>query len=326
MDSAVSVIIPVYNPGVALGKCLESLMSQSYSDIEFILVDDGSTDGSDIICQEFASKDDRIIYVRQENSGVSASRNSGLDIAKGRYVCFIDSDDYVDSDYVSAMVDAMMKSDADIVIQGLKMYENNEPRRTEEFEPMLVNVEDMSDKLFDRIFYYTGPYCKLFKTSIIRTHGLSFPADMAYGEDAVFYFSYLEHCRSVQLIPNKSYNYMIANQGSLSTKILSPDKFWQNQSNRRGAYRNLRETFGLSPVLSETEQACKLTGIGGMLNSIFKSGADDISVCRYLDIMACDEDFRLSDIRATGLHHKLIIHLIKSNDKISRRILKRIYR
>lgn len=325
MNTSVSVIIPVYNPGDALRKCLESLISQSYHDIEIIIVNDGSTDSSDSICAEFASKDNRIIYIRQKNAGVSAARNKGIDTATGEFLCFVDSDDYVESHYVQSMVDAVRKSHADIVIQGLKQIKENRVIKSDIFASGVFPVSILTDKQFDDIFYYCGPYCKLFRTAIVKSSGIYFPTDMAYGEDAVFYHSYLANCKLIELLSTPYYNYTIANQGALSTKTLSPYKFWQNQSKRRGAYRKLKKAFGLPTQLSETEQACKLTGIGGMLNSIFKSGADDDSVCRYLDMMVCDDDFGLSDIRPHGLRHILILHLIKSNSTFSRRILKRIY-
>lgn len=323
--TSVSIIIPVYNPGEALRKCLESLVSQSYSDIEIIIVNDGSTDSSDSICTEFASKDSRIVYISQKNAGVSAARNKGIDTATGEFLCFVDSDDFVDSHYVRSMMDAVRKSHADIVIQGLKQIKESQVVKSDIFESGVFPVSTLTDKQFDDIFYYCGPYCKLFRTTIVKDCSIYFPTDMAYGEDAVFYHSYLANCKLIELLSSTHYNYTVANQGALSTKILSPDKFWQNQSKRRGAYLQLKNAFGLPTQLSDSEQACKLTGIGGMLNSIFKSGADDNSVCRYLDMMICDKDFCLSDTKPNGLRHKLILHLIKSNSTFSRRILKRIY-
>ena len=100
MNDSVSVIIPVYNPGGALKKCIESLMAQTWENIEIILVNDGSTDGSDSACREFAAADGRIKYVCQENAGVSAARNRGIELACGEYICFVDSDDYVEPDDV----------------------------------------------------------------------------------------------------------------------------------------------------------------------------------------------------------------------------------
>lgn len=326
MNALVSVIIPIYNPGRALRKCLASVVSQTYTDIEIILINDGSTDGSDSVCKEFASKDNRIIYINQENAGVSAARNKGIDVSTGEYICFVDSDDHVDSDYVQSMVDAVSKSPANIVIQGLKQIKDGQLLKTETFESGTFPVSSLTDKQFDRIFHYCGPYCKLFKTAIIKSRNIYFPVDLAYGEDAVFYHTYLGYCKNIELLSASFYNYAVANQGALSTRMLSPDKFWQNQSDRRGAYRNLKKAFGLSQELSESERTCKLTGIGGMLSSIFKSGASDTAVRHYLDTMAGDTNFCMSEITPNKPYHRIIFHLIKSNNKISRWILRQIYR
>ena len=96
----VSVIVPVYNTEKYLPECIESVLFQSYTDFELLLIDDGSTDGSGLICDEYARKDFRIKVVHKSNGGVSSARNEGLDIARGEYVCFVDSDDWVCKDYL----------------------------------------------------------------------------------------------------------------------------------------------------------------------------------------------------------------------------------
>lgn len=328
MDSCdiVSVIIPVYNPGLVLKRCLKSVIDQSYQSLEIIIVNDGSTDGSDEICRSYTEIDKRIKYICQPNTGVSASRNKGLAIAKGKYICFIDSDDYVDSDYVSSMVDEIKRTAADIVIQGLKVFVNNKLSKEERFESKFSYVDGLSDELFDKIFYFAGPYCKLFKSSIIRDFGISFPTDMSYGEDALFYYQYLEHCRSIRLIPNTSYCYQAFNQEALSSKSLSPDKFWQNQHNRRGHYRKMKEIFGLPSTITQTEQYCKIIGVGGMLNSIVKSGADDSAIKYYLTLMSEDPEFCLAELMPHNIYHRFILFLVRSNNGLSRWMIKRLYR
>ena len=112
----VSVIMPVYNVEAYLSEALDSVINQSYDNLEIIVVDDGSTDGSGKICDEYAEKDERIRLIHQKNSGVSSTRNAALDAATGDFVIFIDSDDAYDPDYVTTMLDAMIENDADMVI------------------------------------------------------------------------------------------------------------------------------------------------------------------------------------------------------------------
>lgn len=115
LSELVSVIIPVYNGEQYIQRCIESLLRQTYAGIEIIIVDDGSKDTTANICQKLAAQDCRIIFSVQENKGVSAARNKGLELAKGEYVCFVDSDDYVDASYVESHI-KMIRSDPQIDI------------------------------------------------------------------------------------------------------------------------------------------------------------------------------------------------------------------
>ncbi|MDQ1143763.1 glycosyltransferase involved in cell wall biosynthesis [Bacillus sp. SORGH_AS 510] len=110
----VSVIVPIYNVEKFLSKCIETIINQSYKNLEIILVDDGSPDRSGEICDEYAAKDKRIKVIHQKNSGVSSARNAGINAATGDYVCFADGDDYLMPDYVEYLMDLAVRNDADI--------------------------------------------------------------------------------------------------------------------------------------------------------------------------------------------------------------------
>lgn len=324
--SVVSIIIPIYNTVEALRKCLDSVINQTYREIELILINDGSTDDSGMICREYAARDNRIIYIEQKNLGVSEARNKGIVNASGEYIAFVDSDDSVESGYIECMLNSICKSGSDIVIQGLKSFRDGMIVRTEQFETATFYSCNITESVFDKIFYFCGPYCKLFKSDIIKKYGIKFPVDMSYGEDAVFYYKYLSHCRLIDLICNTSYNYSVANLNSLSSKSLHPSKFWQNQHNRRGAYLKLKSVFGLPLTLSSDEEFCKLAGIGGMLSSIFKSTKEDNLVNEYLQMINDDEVFNIHNIKPVNIKQHLVIKLILMNNKISRTILKILYK
>ena len=114
----VSIIVPVYNGAKKLPRCLDSILGQTYENIEVILINDGSQDDSEKICREFAKKDSRIRVISKENEGVSATRNRGIEEAAGTYIQFTDCDDYLEKDYIENMVHAMELQDADLVIAG----------------------------------------------------------------------------------------------------------------------------------------------------------------------------------------------------------------
>ena len=126
-NSSISIIIPVYNPGEHLVKCLESIINQTYENLEIILVDDGSSDGSGELCDEYAKKDSRIICIHQENAGVSNARNKGLEIATGDYFHFPDSDDYLELDTYEYLLNLIDEHQCDAVaFEHFVTYPNNE--------------------------------------------------------------------------------------------------------------------------------------------------------------------------------------------------------
>ena len=120
-----SIIIPVFNVEEYLPKCIESVVNQTYDNLEILLINDGSTDNSGVICDNFAHKDERVKVVHKENGGLSAARNLGLSLATGHYIAFLDSDDYIDSEMYETLVDALENADADIAACGFKeIYQN----------------------------------------------------------------------------------------------------------------------------------------------------------------------------------------------------------
>lgn len=121
----ISIIVPVYKVEKYLPKCIESILAQTYQDIELILIDDGSPDGCPRICDEYAAKDSRIKVIHQKNSGVSAARNAGLEIAQGEYIGFVDPDDFVDSDMYGTMLKALIDSNSDLAICGYDYYDED---------------------------------------------------------------------------------------------------------------------------------------------------------------------------------------------------------
>lgn len=153
MNEKITVIVPVYNVEHYLDKCLDSLINQTYKNLEIIVINDGSTDNSGIICQEYAQKDNRIIYIEKENGGLSDARNVGLDKMTGSYVTFIDSDDWVESDYVEVLYNKLIEYQADIAIGNYYSY--NEDEAMYYFN---INGESYYEKLYDNISIFENLY------------------------------------------------------------------------------------------------------------------------------------------------------------------------
>lgn len=180
----VSIIIPVYNRESLIGRCLDSLCKQSYSNIEIIVINDGSSDNSYDICKKIAMSDNRIKLITKVNSGVSDTRNVGIDSSSGDYITFVDSDDYVESDYVEKLLDLCSEHDCQIAFCGYSQDYNNFHKKL--YFPFagvckIVNISSgYPDKALFPRFVCTG----LFKKSIISK--LRFIPDLSYGEDRIF--------------------------------------------------------------------------------------------------------------------------------------------
>ena len=164
----ISIIVPVYNTSFYLRTCLDSIISQSYIFIEIIVIDDGSTDNSGKICDEYAEKDNRIKVFHRENGGVSRAKNYGLKIAKGEYVCFVDSDDYILQNHIIDFVDKLSK-EIDIYIQGL-CFKKEDGSEEQLIYPCngVVNIKTAIEDNKICSHAYTGG--KLYKRSFITVH------------------------------------------------------------------------------------------------------------------------------------------------------------
>lgn len=207
-----SIIIPVYNAEKTLERCLKSINEQTFSDYEVILIDDGSSDSSLSICEKFENRDSRYHVIHQSNSGPSVARNAGLDVAKGEWVCFVDSDDTVEGDYLQTIFSATQESKVDVVFMGYyKLYENGEkvsfiPNDTYESKTQTLIYLSERD-----MFGYT--WIKCFRREIIKK--CRFDSSLNLFEDEVFTCQVLPRCGSVGVVQKPIYNYYTGNGNTL---------------------------------------------------------------------------------------------------------------
>lgn len=205
----VSIIVPCYNSEKYIDRCVRSLLSQIYHDIEVVLVDDGSKDGTPKILDDLGSCDKRIKVIHQENSGASSARNKGVECVSGEYLCFVDSDDYVTDEYVSSMVKTIESDSVDLVLSGRELHYRSGTNET--FTPIykILRDEGVREFFYEKSYKLVrgGPVGKLFKTSIIKEHNITFPIGIHYLEDAIFVLDYLLCSKSLASIPVTSYHY-----------------------------------------------------------------------------------------------------------------------
>ncbi|MBU4580269.1 glycosyltransferase [Patescibacteria group bacterium] len=233
----ISVIIPVYNAERYLRQCLESIINQNYKNIEAILTDDGSTDDSGRMCDEYAFKDKRVTVIHTDNKGPAAARNKGIENSKGEFIFFIDADDFIDSDALSLLIESYNKHKADIIIGDFKKIKNGIIEKKE-------NISLLSDKLLTNqdIIDYSRLYLKkpnrhllfafswgrLFKASIIKDKNISFNPNLHTFEDVAFNFDYLKYINKLIFLKMTAYNHLIHNNYMSATMSIggNPNKLF----------------------------------------------------------------------------------------------------
>jgi len=217
----ISMIIPVYNAEDYLDRCLESVFEQSFTSYEVILVDDGSTDSSPLICDRYSATDPRFRTIHKENGGVSSARNAGMDLAKGEYLMFVDSDDALLPDALERMMEGVVGED--IVIGGYNTFiggipgKEVLPLRTRSYKEAELSLF-FEDNIRRNCEMLDAPWSKLFRRK--KVGNLRFCEDLSYAEDKLFVFTYLSTCSSAFTCDVPVYAYHIR-PGSLGSDITS---------------------------------------------------------------------------------------------------------
>lgn len=201
----ITVIVPVYLTEEYLPRCLDSILNQSFSDFELILVEDGSPDNCGKICDKYAEKDGRIKVIHQSNAGVSSARNRGLDLASGDYIVFIDSDDWVGPHYLLDLMD----SDADLVCHSFSTLDEKEvfiKRQSNHKRTLLISKDSILSLLTDGILGYT--FAKRFSRRIIQENKIHFIEEINHTEDTLFTVDYLLHSQTAETEDKDNYFYV----------------------------------------------------------------------------------------------------------------------
>ena len=214
----VSVIVPVYKAAEYLPQCIDSILKQVCQDFELILVDDGSPDSSPEICDDYAKQDRRIQVIHKKNGGVSSARNKGIEVAIGKYIVFVDSDDYIGENYLSGMLDILTKKKLEH--KNVVVYSDYQPFNEDGYEErhypeaFSVGMNDgtATTEIFRQLvfdFRVFPPYCKLYRRDIIEEYNLRFNTKIRTAEDFDFNIRYLEHVEEIIYYPSTEYMYRV---------------------------------------------------------------------------------------------------------------------
>lgn len=241
----VSVVIPVYNVESFIGKCVDSVLSQTFCDFELILVDDGSIDKSGCICDEYAKKDTRVKVFHKHNEGVSNARNFGIKHAIGEWICFVDSDDYLDVSHLEDLFNSYKDGDDLLMCGYVNHYVEKSIIKVETFSnPYTLNtVEDVIyDSEVNNII--NSPVCKLFKRSIIMRHDLSFDSKTSYGEDHLFVLNYCMYVSNISFTTKATYHYIHRGGASLTSRCTNSDRYVYYFTQLVNTYKKLIKLHG----------------------------------------------------------------------------------
>lgn len=289
MTPQISIIVPVYNKEKYLSECVDSILRQNFKDFELILVDDGSKDSSWNIIKEYADKEERVVPVHQENAGVSAARNAGLDRAQGKWICFVDADDYLPKDGIQILVEHGEKSNADIVNANATRVEDDK-----QFKIFNFNNEIVKGNIYPRLVHF-APWAQLFKRSIIEEHHLRYVKGLAYSEDNVFILYYSLYASSIEFVNDSVYNYRI-----------NFDSAIQNKDYKKVAYHQM---WAAHEVYKLKDKEASLRNFIINRTKILISSSINAYVYRAINVLKINDIIRLySDFfKETNMFHEYII-------------------
>lgn len=217
----VSIIIPVYNVEKYLNRCIQSVVDQTLKEIEVLLIDDGSSDSSWDIIQQFAKKDARITAIQQENAGAAVARNRGLDLAKGEYIGFVDSDDYVDSDYFEGLYNTAISEGADItrayVKSEIETSENYQIAHSTKGYDRYYNVTLRTKVLENKFNLTSSNWLAIYRRSLLDENNIRFVPDIRTGQDNIFNLHVSYYTNKIAFVEKPTYYRMNRRDGSLMT-------------------------------------------------------------------------------------------------------------
>lgn len=215
MENMVSIVVPVYNMGEKLEKCIDSLIAQTYSNIEILLIDDGSTDNSFLVCQQLAQKDSRVKVFQTKNQGAGPARNYGIEQASGKYIYFPDADDYLEPNAIEILERNMSSNGCDLVVFGYKnVNQNGEVQGIKEYEPMVWEAEavrkDYSDFITMEARYSIqgAPWNKFFSLNVIKENKITYPP-LRRHQDEAFIARYMTYAKKICFISDVLYVYYV---------------------------------------------------------------------------------------------------------------------
>lgn len=243
----ISIIVPVYNVESYLSRCVESILGQTFRDFELILIDDGSTDHSGAICDEFAKQDGRIRVIHQVNRGVSSARNTGISLARREWLCFVDADDILSTMFLQKFHERF-NGVSDYYIQGSCNVTNEiiETRSTYQDKDFILGVDIIPSNILEN----GVPWGKLFRSAIVKQNNIRFNECLNRGEDELFCMDFLYHTKMISTISCNGYYYRRDNPNSLTNNNIDPMQLclynaaYERKLRKLSCYKGIKYSYG----------------------------------------------------------------------------------
>lgn len=330
MAPKVSIIIPIYNAEEHLQRCIDSVLKQDFADFELILMDDGSKDSSGKICDEYEALDERVRVIHKENTGVSDTRNLAISMAKGEYLQFLDSDDWITPDATGLMVRAAMENQCDMVISDFyRVIGERLSHKGDIQEDGVLTREEFAVCMMEKPadFYYGVLWNKLYRRDLIEEYRLCMDKDISWCEDFIFNMEYIRHIKHIYVLRVPIYYYvktpgsLVATQGTSISKTLRMksmvfkcyNEFYKDvfdeedyEKRRLQVYRFLIDAAGDGnvglPVLPGSMKlgderisvSLSVTEGAGILFDTYREGK---LLDRYLETVALKQDLTFEDVK-----------------------------
>lgn len=320
MKPKVSIIIPVYNSENYLDKCISSILKQTLNEIEIILVDDGSTDKSEVICKKYKDSDNRVKFVRKKNGGVSSARNCGVSIAEGEFITFVDSDDYIESNMCEKLYTSAIENKCDVIFSGMKSVNNKVISYIFTDETKIYSKEEACKLFFfDKEPFSPNYACgKLIKKTVCEK--IKFREDIFLMEDALYCMELFLNCTSnIMFLNEYLYNY-VQRSGSASKHF---------NKKRITSYYALDELLNIARTMNKLYEMKFLKVysklILGILHDIIYFDFEG-NKCEYLKISKAlnKEYFKNMKCKSIGSKNKIHLTVLKISPMIYKWILKRL--
>lgn len=312
----ISIIIPVYNSEKYLEKCLTTVINQTYSNIEIIIIDDGSSDNSKLICEKYSTIDERIIFISKNNEGVSIARNTGIKIARGEWIYFLDSDDFLELNMFDELLEVVNKTNCDIVQFGYYNYKNGKilservPSKYIEY-----NSEYLKVFLKNNQIGALAAWSHFFKRSIIEENSIFFEKELKHGEDQLFVYSAFCHMKKIIVLNKSFYNY-VQSDGSVSRKPLEVKALTDSLLLLSKLSKYVREQNLINDYKDEINSLSKIFFVTALYCKDYRYHKKSLQI-KFNNLMDNNEDILdASFLKIAKVNIAIIILILKLSHKI----------